>query len=588
MIPNKNPGLYDAPPKSNNKMRTYLSPSAIVIVALAGVLSLASPVNAAKDTRTPGDNGGKNVTKDQATIDLSGSWDLYLGKYASNLPYDKKVIFPGTLEQNGIGTPSDGGLKRLSHDHAYKGAFTAKRIIAIPGEDKGKRLSLFIERTRMTKVFVNGKEVAESSGFPKAITTPQRYDITDAVNFGADNTIVIESNNNFEGEKLFGVTISHMATDETQTNWDGVLGRFAIDVLPPVSIDAFRVYPNNDLKSARVEVDVTNKNPQKFTGALSLRAEGDGVETVDGTQQITVNPGESTTFTIPDFHLGDHPKLWDEFHQHLYRMTIKLLSGSQVVDEKTDKFGMRRFYNDPQTMQLSINGKKVFFRGETACAVFPLTGSAPMDKASWLKLFRTYQSYGINAVRFHTNTPPEEAFDAADELGLYLLPELSNWNNNSCFATDEEKAFYEKEALQTLKTYANHPSFVAYSFGNELHYKSQADIDFAYALIEKLKSKDGTRLYASASNPDFGQHNFNGLTKNSDFYNAQQCDKNHLRGEFAGGAGFLNQEVPATTSNYSKAVSAAAARGHSAFGFEVGSDQVYPDVPAELKNTQES
>ena len=34
---------------------------------------------------------------------------------------------------------------------------------------------------------------------------------------------------------------------------------------------------------------------------------------------------------------------------------------------------------------------------------------------------------GINHVRFHTWTPPEAAFEAAEQLGVHLQPELPFW-----------------------------------------------------------------------------------------------------------------------------------------------------------------
>ena len=59
--------------------------------------------------------------------------------------------------------------------------------------------------------------------------------------------------------------------------------------------------------------------------------------------------------------------------------------------------------------------------------IFPLTGYAPMDVQSWEKVFLTAKDYGINHYRFHTCCPPEAAFVAADEVGMYLEPELPFW-----------------------------------------------------------------------------------------------------------------------------------------------------------------
>ena len=93
---------------------------------------------------------------------------------------------------------------------------------------------------------------------------------------------------------------------------------------------------------------------------------------------------------------GEDVKLWGEFEQNLYTMKASLENGSEM----SENFGMRDFDVDQETKQLVNNGDKVFLREEANCAVFPLTAYAPMDEAGWEKLFSTYQSYGINAVRF--------------------------------------------------------------------------------------------------------------------------------------------------------------------------------------------
>ena len=51
-----------------------------------------------------------------------------------------------------------------------------------------------------------------------------------------------------------------------------------------------------------------------------------------------------------------------------------------------------------------------------------------MDKAAWAALLGRYAAYGVNCVRFHSWCPPEAAFAAADEAGMLLQPELSDWD----------------------------------------------------------------------------------------------------------------------------------------------------------------
>ncbi len=60
-------------------------------------------------------------------------------------------------------------------------------------------------------------------------------------------------------------------------------------------------------------------------------------------------------------------------------------------------------------------------RGTVENCDFPLTGYAPMDVASWERVFRICRSYGLNHMRFHSYCPPEAAFIAADPCRLFIF-----------------------------------------------------------------------------------------------------------------------------------------------------------------------
>ncbi len=130
--------------------------------------------------------------------------------------------------------------------------------------------------------------------------------------------------------------------------------------------------------------------------------------------------------------------LWDEFQPAMLRLKLKLeatAGGKPCGDERTVSFGMRDFRQERN--RLTINGRPVFLRGKLDCCLFPLTGYPPMDKAGWLRVLSIAKSYGINHYRFHSWCPPEAAFEAADELGMYFQVELPN--KRSAFAAPESK-----------------------------------------------------------------------------------------------------------------------------------------------------
>lgn len=513
-----------------------------------------------------------------ASLDLSGVWQLKLGSYSSGgNVFDDTANLPGSLDENKKGETNEyADMLRLSRYVKYTGPALYQRDIYLSGGWDGRQITLLMERTRVTRVWVNGVRVDSSDRL--MLSTAQKYDLSAALKPGAVNTLTIEVDNDLSSYAsqmpAGGILNSHLATEETQTNWNGIVGRFELEADPMVSIDGLRVYPNEDLRSARVVVEVKNATAAAVDEAVTVQVPGFS----PASAQAKVQAGETALVEI-QYEMQGEIKLWDEFEPNLYNLTARLDDGS----EKTVQFGMRRFGVDPDTKQLTINGKKFLLRGEANCAVFPLTGYAPMDEAGWEHLFASYQSFGINTVRFHSWTPPEAAFTVADRMGMYLQPELPCWMGN-LFGDTVQREYYKAEAEAVFKAYANHPSFAMYTFGNELSFSTTVidgmdGIAYADWLIESLQADDPTRLYSFGSNVNFG---YKEATEHSDFFTGQSILGSNIRGAFAGPGGHIYNNYPSSTPTYDEGIKKATDAGKAIFSFEVGQFQVFPDVLKEV------
>ena len=71
-----------------------------------------------------------------------------------------------------------------------------------------------------------------------------------------------------------------------------------------------------------------------------------------------------------------------------------------------------------------------------------------MEVSEWKKFLEKYREYGVNCMRFHSYCPPEAAFQAADELGMLVQPELSNRNPRDAFETEESYLYYRRNWRQ--------------------------------------------------------------------------------------------------------------------------------------------
>ena len=144
--------------------------------------------------------------------------------------------------------------------------------------------------------------------------------------------------------------------------------------------------------------------------------------------------------------------LWDEFQPAMLRLALDLKTKAgdqQFSDQSLVNFGMRDFTK--KRNRFKINGKSVFLRGRTDSANYPLTGYAPMDKAGWRRLLAITKSWGINHFRFHSWCPPEAAFEAADELGVYFQAELPNKRSGFQAPENKEAAHYNIDRLDVAE-----------------------------------------------------------------------------------------------------------------------------------------
>ncbi len=115
---------------------------------------------------------------------------------------------------------------------------------------------------------------------------------------------------------------------------------------------------------------------------------------------------------------------------------------------------------------LLLNGKPLYLRGYGDDNIEVLTGFPPSSRAVFLERLKLARSFGFNAVRFHSMTPPEEYFQAADEAGLLVMAELPAAYTQYVLP---HKEFLREELERVVLSYRNRPSFLSLAFGNEFN-----------------------------------------------------------------------------------------------------------------------
>ena len=154
------------------------------------------------------------------SISLAGKWNVTLG----NDKAVKPAILPGTIDTNCLGeSPTDlTETTHLTRNSAYKGAARYSRTIEIPKEWKKKQLILFLERTKPTWVYLDG-QLIDSCNY---ISTPQRYLLPKNLKPGKHLLEIVVDNSKGVPEQIYAS--SHAYTEDTQTNWNGIIGKLEV------------------------------------------------------------------------------------------------------------------------------------------------------------------------------------------------------------------------------------------------------------------------------------------------------------------------------------------------------------------------
>lgn len=549
---------------------------------------------------------------------LNGKWHVVLEDGTTG-----QMDLPGTLDENGIGHRDVGANQwhpdavlgnaageidkdapiatRFTRRHTYEGEARISRKITVPdyGTD---RLFVLAERARALRLLVDGEACAVFR--QGTLSTPYIFELTGAA--PGEHEFTFLSDNSYPGMPKAAIYYSSAATDETQTNWNGILGECSMYTRPQNFIDSLRVYPRAVKKEEKnkaggyvldVCVELAPGAKKVYKDAkIILQSEALAAGELEDTQTLTEiisYSGEglaeagtdkeenSKTMEIwfRDLPLRENVKLWDEDEGNLYEMAVTLDNGMSAEDkggstaECRTRFGIRSF-GDNGSGRLALNGRAIFLRGEANCAEYPETGHPPMTIPEWKEMLLKYRSYGINFVRFHSHCEPEAAFAAADELGMLLQPELSHWDPKDAFGTEESYRYYRAELVDLLKTYANHPSFVMLTLGNELQAQDEGR-ERMRELVRTAKRMDPTRLYANGSNAFYGEE---GCDPESDFYTSQSCKDVVIRGTFSGMRGYLNENYPSADRTYDEAMAEIRKEYQKpVFSFEVGQFEVLPD-----------
>ncbi len=471
------------------------------------------------------------VSQARETIDLSGQWTVRLDAddeglrenwAAAPLSSDTTILLPGTTDLAGLGY--DLNFKKMEYAcpyptttrfpsakvssrvdefgclvrrHLFVGPAWYERTVNVPESWQNMPVQLRLERAMwQTRVWIDGQAMGSCDSlvaehrYPLGMITPGPHRITVQV----DNRLIHNI-----------ATITHAYGPETQSRWNGLIGKMRLERCSPVHIRHVATYPSSDRRSVRCAVQLHNASSTRQRVTLDVRLFGEIAGEPLAESQVTIDCAPNNSRHDVSLTLDKPAQPWDEFHTTRYKVVTTCQSQNQM-DELTTRFGFRQV--ERVGKQIVINGQRVFLRGTLDCCVYPRTGHPPMDLEAWKKTLGVIKQYGFNHVRFHTWCPPQAAFEAADQLGLYLLAETPAWIDDWVLQTathpkgighdPDVVAYLEAEIRRISDAYGNHPSFVMFTIGNEFGMQ-HTDWDCVSRMVQDIKQRDPRRLYSGCT-----------------------------------------------------------------------------------------
>jgi hypothetical protein len=475
-------------------------------------------------------------------VDLSGEWRFALDR--SNQGSDKNwflqtlsdnIKLPGILQSQGFGDaigtntpwvlslydrnwferedykaytkPGNVKVPFLSQPpRHYIGAAWYQRDVRIPEDWRGKRVVLVLERPHwQTTVWLDDKRI----GSQRSLVAAHEYDL-DAMTVGGHRLTIRVDNSMILPYR----PDAHSVSDSLGMSWNGIVGKIELRATSRVWIDDAQVFTKRSSTgefAAIVRVKIKNSTSVPGSGTLAVNG-----------KMFPINwdvAGSATEIEVP----FPNARGWDEFHPELEKLKLEL-KGENVDDVREVTFGFRDIKAVGKEFQL--NGRRIYLRGTHHGGDFPLTGYPPTDVAYWRKIFQVNKDWGINHIRFHSFCPPDAAFQAADELGIYLQPEPGMWNEVSP-GTPMETMLYEETELM-IREYGNHPSFLLFSPSNEPKGRWKEAFD---KWIAHYRVADPRRLYTNGTGHT--EREVPDLAKGTDYLAMQRIGPKMLRGNTA-------------------------------------------------------
>jgi beta-galactosidase len=409
-----------------------------------------------------------------------------------NLPHDWAIKGPFYVGNNAA---VGGGMGRLP----IQGVGWYRKKIDITPADKGKSVFLDIDGAMSYAiVWFNGNLVG---GWPYGYNS-FRLDLTPYLKFDGDNQLAIRLDNPNSSSRWYPGA--------------GIYRNVWLTKVNPVHVAQWGTFVRSrNVSAASATVDLTVQIENKSGRDQSIKTVTE-VYSLDGqlrkVKKVATFPASITNIGANDKHQIEssvvikNPLLWGpppSQKPNLYAAVTRLYLNGKIIAEDESRFGIRSLNFDP-VKGLFVNGKPVRMQGVNQHHDLGALGAAFNTRAAERQL-EILREMGCNAIRMAHNPPSPELLDLTDRMGFLVIDEIFDCWERGKTPLDFHLIFpdwHEADTRAFIRRDRNHPSIIAWSFGNEVGEQYTADTGALVAkkLYDIVKEEDNTRPATASMN----------------------------------------------------------------------------------------
>ena len=374
------------------------------------------------------------------------------------------------------------GAKPVGREYPETSIGWYRRVFELPKTDGGKIIAVEFDGVfRDAMVMFNGHYIGENaSGY-----VPFRFDLTDFVNFGDKNVLVVRVDATL-GEGWF-------------YEGAGIYRHVWLTKTDPLHLAQWGTFVRSEIRGSSAMVssstEVANESDQSRNFRLTSQIVNDAGKRIASfrSEALTISGWENRT--LESQAIIKDPLLWSIDQPRLHHLVNTIESNGIVTDSDKTTFGIRTIRFDADK-GFFLNNQPLKLKGTCNHQDHAGVGAALPDRLHDYRIKRL-KEMGSNAYRASHNPPTVELLDACDRLGMLVMDETRLMS--SC-----AEGLSQLERL--IRRDRNHPSVVIWSLGNEEREQGTERGARIVATMKRLAKKlDPTRPVTVAMNGSWGK-----------------------------------------------------------------------------------